>query len=119
MKPQEDIHVEYIVASKISRSSLVYFTAIHLYNLQEMLQCIKKCTLTSFVALGVRSVGTSLKYGEPAFDFSFKTMLQHTVRFRSKNNVIKLELSQPSHDLVQMIFTFPSTDINIEGRTLL
>ena len=39
--------------------------------------------------------------------------------FLTKNYVMKLELSHTSPGLVQMIFTFPSTDISIEGRTLL
>jgi len=35
---------------------------------------MKNCTLTSFVALGIRSEGT----GEPKFGIAFSTMLQHT-----------------------------------------
>jgi hypothetical protein len=35
--------------------------------------------------------------------------------FFAKNNVITLEHSPYSPDLVQLIFTFPSTEIGIEG----
>ena len=42
---------------------------------------IKKCTLTTFVALGMRSVGNVSKNGELIFGFCFTTMLQHTGHF--------------------------------------
>ena len=39
--------------------------------------------------------------------------------FLEKNNVITLEHSPQSPDLIQLIFTFPSTEIIIEGTALL
>ena len=41
----------------------------------------KKCRLTSFVILGMRSEGNAPKNGEPTVDFSITTMARHTVRF--------------------------------------
>jgi len=41
----------------------------------------KTCTLTSCVALRIRSEGNALKNGEQTVGFSFTTMLQHTDRF--------------------------------------
>jgi len=52
----------------------------------------KKCTLTSFVALGMQSKRNDQKNGEPTIRFSLTTLLQHTGRlwsrfFSPKNNV--------------------------------
>ena len=41
----------------------------------------KERTLTSFVALGMRSEENTPKDGEPTDGFSITTMLQHTGRF--------------------------------------
>jgi len=57
------------------------------YNLQELLhdgnfyKLVKKCTLTSFVALWMLSERNAPKNGERTVGFSFTTMLQHTGRF--------------------------------------
>jgi hypothetical protein len=45
---------------------------------------IKQYTLTSFVALRMRTEGNALKNGEPTVSFSFTTMLQHTGRLWSR-----------------------------------
>jgi len=45
---------------------------------------IKERTLTSFVALGMRSGKNAQKNREPTALFSFKTMVQHTGRFWSR-----------------------------------
>jgi hypothetical protein len=44
----------------------------------------KKFTISSFVALGMRSEGNAPKSAELTADFSFVTMLQHTGRFWSR-----------------------------------
>jgi hypothetical protein len=53
---------------------------IRWYNLRELLLCIKKCALTSFVALGMRSDGNVPGNVEPTVGLSLTTMLQHTGR---------------------------------------
>jgi hypothetical protein len=79
----------------MSRNSLVKFIRIRWYNLQELLLWIKKCTLASIVAFGMRSEGNSPKNGEPTVGLFFMTMLQHRGRivknFLSKNNVTTLQ----------------------------
>jgi len=47
-------------------------------------QWIKKCTLASFVAFGMRPEGNTPKNEEPAVGFNITTMLQHTGRFLSR-----------------------------------
>jgi len=76
--------LKYVVTSEISWNLMAYFTKIQLYNLGELLLWIKKCTLASFVALGMRSQGNAPKNWEPIIGFSYLTMLQHTGRFRSR-----------------------------------
>jgi hypothetical protein len=49
-----------------------------------LLLWINKCTLTSFVALGVRPKGKAQKYGEPTVSLFCTTMLQHIGRFWSR-----------------------------------
>ena len=59
-------------------------SGIRWYNLQDLLLCIKKCILTSFVALGMRLEGNTPKKRRPTFSILFSTMLLHTSRFMSR-----------------------------------
>ena len=61
-------------------SSVKKLPGIRWYNLKELLLSIKRCTLISFVAVGMRQEGNVPKNGEPAVAVSFTTMLQHTGR---------------------------------------
>jgi len=45
---------------------------------------MNKCTLTSYVAVWMRSEGNAPKNGEPTVGFYFSTMLQHIGRFWSR-----------------------------------
>jgi hypothetical protein len=73
----EILSVIYMVASKSSWNSLVYFTGVAAWGTL----WINMYTLTPFVALGMQSEGNALKNVEPTHGFSFTTMLQHTSRF--------------------------------------
>jgi hypothetical protein len=51
------------------------------YNLHELLQEGYFWTLTSFVALGMRSEGNAPKKADPTVGFPFTIILKHTGRF--------------------------------------
>ena len=65
----------YVLTSNLS--------GIYWCDLQELKLLVKKCTLTFFVALGMRSEGNATKNGEPTVGFSIATVLQHSGRFWS------------------------------------
>jgi hypothetical protein len=66
------------------KKQLQKFPGIRWYNLQELPLWMNKCTLTSYVAVGMRSEGNFPKNGETVVGFCFSTMLQHTGRFWSR-----------------------------------
>jgi hypothetical protein len=81
---------------------------------------MKKCTLTSFVALEMRSNGNAPNNQEPVVGFSFTTMLQHTGRFCPVFSYQRTwQYWSIPHNLLtrlELIFTCSSTEISIEGR---
>jgi len=52
--------------------------------------------LTFFLALGMQLEGKVPKIGKPHFGFPFTTMLQHTGRIWSKDNVTTMENLAPT-----------------------
>jgi hypothetical protein len=66
------------------KKQLQKFPGIRWYNLQELPLWMNKCTLTSYVAVGMRSERNFPKNGETIVGFCFSTVLQHTGRFWSR-----------------------------------
>jgi hypothetical protein len=96
----------YVVDSKISQNS------------QELLLRVNKCTLTSFVALGMRREGNAPKNWEPTVGFSFTTLLQHTGCFWSRISEQRtIEHPPYSHNLALVDFyLFPRLKSALKGR---
>jgi len=97
-------------------------SGIRCYNLQEFILGVKKCTLTSFVAVGIRSEGNTTKKWRTelwsllhASAQAYRSVL--VKNFLTKNNVTTLEHSPYSPDLSSAdVYLFSRLNSSLKGR---
>jgi len=106
----------YVVASKFPRNSLVEITGITIVNKETYNEALRRLrdAIRRKRSDKWRTNSRLLLYDNAP---AHRSLLVKD--FLAKNTVITLEHSSYSSDLVQLISTFPSTEIRIEGTALL